>query len=951
MKIPDRPRSLPGTNTVSEPPPPVPESDNQPPWARGTTGMPSPVPNGQTSGWQATRQRAGIWSQIGITVAVFFGLLGLALGLFLLLERPNPARIVVIPVSQYNSLTGATNPTADRDAKLLIDMFADPEQTPANQLNTGLRSLLEGLKTRQDTTPLVIYVSAFAIVRPDGEVCLLPADAEFDQPDQWVRLSDVLDSVRNCPVSNKALLLDIAKPSADPFHGPLFDDVASRLDQSLKDFAPTFPVLCSCSPGEQSLIIPERGMSAFAAYVAEAMTGAADGYVPGSHPDGKVSLTELAQFVIHRVARWADKVPAASQVPKAYGLNGHDFILTYKFVPALTPETDRDAPPYPADFLNARNDRDSQRDGPGQVLAPDVMTQLEAVLLQAEASYHMGWGQADARLDPTLQLLQKTRQPLQKKFDERTRQPIRPLQVSFFDYRNRRTAPPSELVAALDQWRRLLPRPPSANLTATAPPTPPRAEERDAAQAGLINLLPGKTLPEKTLEGAWLVWDQLVNGPEISQDKVKEAVTVLKSGLFQIAPPPETAELLLLRQLDGPGLRQGAYPEAVRALLKAEECYGEAIAAAAALPPGGFSWVRGPLEEGDRCKRKGEEILFDTQQEMGEKSTARLKQAIENLQQAIKELGNARDRANSLHKAHRAWIQATSRLHASLPGMILWNHPTRRDWLDTAKFAGEMAERLRTPANGPIDFEFDAQARSLADRLPPPTTEAIRRMDHDATSHPDAESLTKLRKHLAGAGLSADQRAVVAVAARKVSASLYAQLRSGFDLKDVPGTPLSDLIASTGGRGLIDRTERRADAAIALLQLAGFKDDQVQKLHQEALEVPTDPRKWHALEHRLRQVWMVDVQRVLMDQIRSGQEVLTVERILRAAPAGLEGFDKFDTLPGFGKLFWQEEDKRQGWLRERFRDYAKLRENSPPAAKFFRGLVDRSNGSILQGER
>src|SRR5439155_64864 len=139
-------------------------------------------------------------------------------------------------------------------------------------------------------------------------------------PNTRLSLRDVLKSIEECPSRHKLLILDLVRPVADARLGILSEDVAAGIEKELTDVPDDNRlVLCACSPGQVSLSSEAAGRSIFNYYVEEGLRGWADGYGPRGRRDGRVTVTELAEFVKVRVDRWAQRNRNARQTPVLYG--------------------------------------------------------------------------------------------------------------------------------------------------------------------------------------------------------------------------------------------------------------------------------------------------------------------------------------------------------------------------------------------------------------------------------------------------------------------------------------------------------------------------------------------------------------------------------------------------------------------------------------------------------
>jgi len=117
------------------------------------------------------------------------------------------------------------------------------------ELRKAAGSTLEG--------PLVVYLSAYALTNPKGELCILPVDARLDLPETWLPLGDVFRLLGDSKARHKLLLLDIMQPCIDARRGLLINDVAECLQSLLNEAVakdPRLSVLCACAPGQESIV-------------------------------------------------------------------------------------------------------------------------------------------------------------------------------------------------------------------------------------------------------------------------------------------------------------------------------------------------------------------------------------------------------------------------------------------------------------------------------------------------------------------------------------------------------------------------------------------------------------------------------------------------------------------------------------------------------------------------
>ena len=918
------------------PPEPAPPSDdaNAAPWERQSVKPTASLPGGATTGWHEVRKGKDRGKQIVATVGLFFCLVGLLGGLIYWMSRPQrTVELVAIPVSQYGAIKWGANPTADRDADKLLAQFEQGSGRGSSlQDGARLRKLLAGLAERDPNVPLVLFVSSLSIVR-DDRVYLLPADAHIDQPKTWLPLADLLARFNECPATEKALLLDIARTPPDPFRGALHDDIATKIDQELAASNPTFPILASCSPGERSLTIPELGLSAFAEYVSQGLAGEADGYYSSKEADSVITFAELAEFAICRVSQWADQVPDARQVPKRYGPDGNGFILFRKRTRAalLTEDSPAPAPApgYPNELRDAWKVRDAAKRDLGSLLAPDLILELEAALLQLEDRYLMGLETSDPRETEAWKTAVKRLANRTQVLDSPP-----PIRASLADYRAGRKDATPELIGALEKWMRM--RFPPKDDTGK-PPLPPNEAEREKFEQELEKSLQG----DSALDGFWYLWNvKLVTGTGLSAERIANISATLDERFPKL---PLTNEQLLLRRVAKEKLPPEAYPDVVRALLQSEQALSEAVAATAGRFPEGFTRVKLLLSEGHDAKVAGEKRLFTLRPKLEDIAAAR-----EHFNSAAELLKASRNGANAVRAARRAWADGTAQLHACLPGTIEFDRPALRDWSDAADFANKIADPFAA-SDTPFeirDFEaLDGLAKqlraSMALKLMLISSEDIKALDQSAQLRPQTVKLADLQKLLGGAALAAEDRAMMAAGFRKVSAQRFHAAKARYEREAPvmkPAVRPEPLKASL-------RTQRRATASVELLRIAGHSE--VEQIAGMARVDSNDYSKWQLPEERLRKAWTSDLPAMAELCAKQGRWV-AIERILRALPAKIDGFDPEG---GFGELFRKEETERRKWLAERFKEYGKLREGVPDAPGFYRHLVDDCDLPVPKGAR
>ncbi|MFO0938020.1 MAG: hypothetical protein U0798_16070 [Gemmataceae bacterium] len=329
-----------------------------------------------TASWQTAAGEMGAKS-IGKTKAFFGGSLlfvcvaGAIVGLIMLLRPPVKSYFVSIPFQNYDYETIAT--CTKGDTNRLIKCFPESSENAwkmqdYNNVIGKLDAIAKGqlfeewnddfVRGINHDRPFIFHIAGYGVVDEANQVYLLPGNAKRDDPKTWISIDLILHAMEKCQANHKLLILDLGRSRANPFVGPLADDVPVALDAHLKKISAKLPcsVLVSCSEaGEESLIIPEMKMSAFAFYLAEGLDGAADCYNKEGKHDRNVNVEELATYVTTHVTRWARNNRHLKQTPKLYSPDKKDDFVVVYTVPH--PVQKEDAPIEAIDIQKINNGR------------------------------------------------------------------------------------------------------------------------------------------------------------------------------------------------------------------------------------------------------------------------------------------------------------------------------------------------------------------------------------------------------------------------------------------------------------------------------------------------------------------------------------------------------------------------------------------------------------------
>jgi hypothetical protein len=597
-----------------------------------------------------------------------------------------------ITITAYKERHFPVNHLAQQDSAALREFFAQAEHAYDYQDKTPLTKVLEGLKT-QARKPVVVHLSALSLRRGD-EVYLLPADAHPDNPATWLPLTAVLEAIRACPARQKLVLLDIARPLADPRLGTLADDVAERVDGVLQnevrrnEEANQVLFLCACRAGQAAHVSEELGQSVFGYYLSEGLRGQADGQ-GGGKANARVTVRELAAFVAREVERWVGQNRAAAQTPILLGEG--DFELTL-----ASANREARANPPAEDDAGLRQMawkaieagwqlRDRWWDQEVFRFAPQAYRQLEAVLLRAEERWRGGIASDQVEKDLAIEI--SGLEQLEK--SARASLPV----------------PKSGHSLAL-----------AAALGAKQPATKEKealqellkeAEKpekpKDSAPAG--GLLPPKLSEwQKKYEGnhfalAWLVLEVAVAEDKPSLSRIR----LLKQLLEANQARPQFAETFLLRRLAA-WKKEQSWP-APTARLALQVVVEEEKAAAGA--PRVLPWMRKAVDAATADRRAAERLLFAEDPAATAKAHAIYREVADRLRRIN---GDVRE---PLQKAYRCYDEALVLLPGIVPYLVRRTDPdggAERDWTEAVRLAQQMGAKLASPR----EEEAEQAARDIS---------------------------------------------------------------------------------------------------------------------------------------------------------------------------------------------------------------------------------------------
>jgi hypothetical protein len=745
-----------------------------------------------------------------------------------------------------------------------IDQYEDPD-IPANAWAAEDRTALEGLHWRrinvftsqklrllrqvlgdlrkQGDAPVVLFLSAYAVARPNGDVYLLPADASVQEEPTWLPLPDVLRYLGACPSRHKLLILDLMRPFAEPRLGLLGDDVATPT-QALLEAAtradPHLYVLWACGPGQHSQISEALGHSAFAFYLQQGLLGAADGYATGSR-DGRVSFRELARFVQARVDRWSALTGRPRQTPGFLG-KGADFPLV-AIADDRPAAPQRPVPTDPKWLLDAWQTRDVWWKEATARVPPGLLRELEDALLRAERQLEAG-AEAGRVQEGVERLLGRLSAQRQRWRDARL--PERPPSLARAVARGQPEPDPAA-GAVRTKYHDLLDM--AAKVQAAAKPDKEDTKRLEAERAAFLKQFAGKPF-----DLAWLVFDEL--GKELlpQPEVVRFAAKLLADG----PKGPAYEETAFIKSLAAWKVKDWPAPAVRRALrLVKEAAQAEARADDARLLP----WVKQRLEAA-RAARKaalGDRGLF------AEPGTAAAKAAGDALDDATREFqilnGDLRDLAEAFREYEDALVL--------LPGYVAYLDGSPADrplWEQAITEALELQAKLQAgPPKG-------AQAPAAEIRNLRKLTESLREVVKERLYAPakgralaliaksdkaEAVDWLPMKALLRLPWPEAGVRATLWIALRKLSGRLTAKVLEE-DAQDDEARRQTPAPPAVDSAGLAERDKQhaleRVRVSLGLLRLHGVAN--LKALTDALAEAESGAAgAWPVLIDQLRQAW------------------------------------------------------------------------------------------------
>ncbi|MCC6419414.1 MAG: caspase family protein [Gemmataceae bacterium] len=549
-------------------------------------------------------------------IAIGVGLLGVVSGLIvviiLLIQPPKPFRLVVLVAGNETNLAVPHHAFGRQAAQKL----AAWGQTRPDDVDVRIGPLTPDLSTLEDAlggrSPdnVVVVVAAHGAADEVGPF-LIPEDADTRDPAKSrVQVEKILDRLGRLPGDTKKLLvLDATQVAAYWPLGLVHNDFARRLKQLEPRARETgVLVLCSSGPDQQSWVSEEWGQSIFAHHFLDGLRGAAD-----KDRNTRVTTAELFEYVSTRVEQWARQARGSLQTP--FVLGGESRAASMELVAAESGfrGTDPDKavlPALPTDTLKdawAKCQELADAAGYSPATAtPQLWRHYLDGLLRYEQLLRAGDTASAERMRARVQGLKKQLRELRSRTDlfSATGSLAMPVALGW-------ELPPGVLEAKRKELAALW-----GKDNALVEVRKALKEWLDREQAGWP-----RELLRVRLSG--LLLEHAVADPKANLTPVYEllagADTPLRASARSVPRPVELHALLLLATPENqpPGLSADLITQSLVLSRTAEEAaLGLGGKGGEGLPPLSkrlVPWIRARVDEADKARRFGQDLLFASQ--------------------------------------------------------------------------------------------------------------------------------------------------------------------------------------------------------------------------------------------------------------------------------------------------------------------------------------------------
>ncbi len=775
--------------------------------------------------------------------------------------RPVPhPRFVPLWVTDYQSPALPPRTLAEHDQDAFRDGHYFEPSIPRDDNALEGQTLLQRLAALRSVSrfePVVVYLSAYAQPTREGELIVLPANADPVQARNGVPFREVLEALKACPSRQKLLILDLLTPPNDPRLGLLVQDVPAMVQSDLLEVAdPSRLVLCSCSPGQTPLYSEDQRRSVFSYYVEEGLRGEAAGFNASAERNGQVSVKELAEFVRARVERWAWRNQHVHQTPLLVGEAGDYPLLALDHRKVKPPLPIPDEEKYPEWLREAWKVRQRWKNDDSDRLSPQLFRQLETTLLEAERDWRQG---VDAEtVQETLKVrLVRLEQKLKKaSVPALAKPPSLALEA--------KGRPPKEEVvekiAQVMAFVRTKPRLPDDKSTTTVPPE-------------LLNDL-AKT---PTFDVVYAAFTAAANDPNPHPERIRFINLLIQTRQSE----PQYVETMFLERLGELADQIGTEKWPTDTVRQALDVLRQGERAAA--QPQVFPATQETLEEAAQKRYEGELFL------LGGIGYVPPHEATKRLSAAAERYEAAQRRGDTVREIQRLLDEATTFLPAYVP--YLERVPEQdATWLDSIDACTRLTELL---AAAPADLTGAAQPMTQLE-------DDLQRLQRPFSADALADLQARLRRHQAPPTVLNEAEAILSTpfldaddreSLWKVTRSLARRLHEETVQQDQAEAKLKPALLETVPTDSTDRLDpkegrralQRARISLALLRLGGLPADDLQKLDDELQQASaafggdSARNTLAALGDALRQTWTQRVPELL----RPDQDLARRDRLSR----------------------------------------------------------------------
>lgn len=629
---------------------------------------------------------------MGLLLAAM-AVMGAMAGMAIWIQPPPEPYSLPIWVAEYRTNALPTNIAGIRDRQAIraaSGVAPLGAQTLSSQQRYSLMEQLASLIERSPNDDVIVYVCAYAALGPQG-ICILPADADLDDPQTWLPLRTVLTNLARCPAQRKLIVLDICWPIASPRQGLISTDLASAIPAELAAVEDSKRlVLTCCSAGQVALVSPVLKQSVFGYYLVQGVQGAADGYNAGGIRDGRVSVREIASFVAARVDRWAFQNLGTRQTPQLLG-TGADFPITSVPVQRASQQVLR-APffHYPQWMADGWQWRDELAAGRGWRDMPHLMAQLEATLVRAENAWCQG-GDASAlemQVRNQLQLLFQQQAAITRTIPMATPRSLALARALGAPVKPALRQPVETLVTHVRSQTMGLPK-----------------AEAQATRNKLLATFQSQVQDQPLFSVAYAVFDFAAETPNPDSELLMlldDAMRLLHGGA------PEYVEMALLHRLADMARQAapGSWPTAtVQLALQAMRMNEQLGCHARSLP-----WLQSRA-------RVVHSLVHDGLTYFWSEGFASQDLAAERFRQALEEGRELLAYQSMLEQAYALSDQAFAQLPGCLPLMAA-NPQQFATWREAAQAATRLASLLESPPHGEVESEIGTSEWSKSSAAP-----------------------------------------------------------------------------------------------------------------------------------------------------------------------------------------------------------------------------------------